>query len=352
MTNKNEEKAPPPSVGFTYNLMRSKSEQESEFDSIETINAIKNSLLSGGYAVTLLEANDSLPSALENNHFDIIFNIAEGVNGRSREAQVPALLDFFNLKFTGSDATTLCVCLDKALTKHILVSHKIKTPAFQLIDSPDFILNPKLIFPLIVKPNAEGSSKGITGTSVANNKTELKKIVNNLFKSYNQPLLIEEFIPGREFTVGIIGNGNDVQVLPPMEVIFLNDEEYNFNHYSIKHDFENKIEYQCPANVSHIINLLIMDTAKKIYNVLGCKDFARIDFRLSPYNELNFLEINPLPGLTPGYSDMPMIAEKNGISYESLINMILSAAIKRYSDSSISWFHMNYNANYLSFNVH
>ena len=336
MSNKIEEKVPPPSVGFTYNLKRSKSEKEAEYDSIETINAIKNALVNSGYKVTLLEANKSLLRKLQNNHFDIIFNIAEGINGRSREAQIPALLDYFNIKFTGSDATTLGLCLDKALAKHVLVSHNIKTPAFQLIDSPEFTLNSQLTFPLIVKPNTEGSSKGISNISVAHNKVELKKAVRALFESYKEPLLIEEFIHGREFTVGIIGNGKDAHVFPPMEVIFLSDEKDNINHYNIKHDFENKLEYVCPADLSHIVSLKIMDTAKKIYNALGCKDFARIDFRLSQYNELNFLEINPLAGLTPDYSDLPMIAEKCGINYESLISMIISTAIKRYSDNEVT----------------
>ncbi|MEX1376335.1 MAG: ATP-grasp domain-containing protein [Eubacteriales bacterium] len=327
-----DEKDPPPSVGFTFNLKRSKSEEEAEFDSIETIEAIKKSLESNGYKVVLLEVDKSLPEKLLSNHLDIIFNIAEGANGRSREAQVPALLDFFNLKFTGSDATTLCICLDKALCKNVVIPHGVKTPAFQVIESADFVLDKNIKFPVIVKPNAEGSSKGISSVSVVKSKKQLKDLVGYLLSNASQTLLLEEYIKGREFTVGVLGNGSDAYALRPMEIEFLNAAENTVYDYSVKQDYQSKVKYVCPANISDKTEKVMMETAVKIYNILGCKDLSRIDFMLNEKNELYFIEINPLPGLAPGYSDMPMIAEKNGISYESLINMVLSAAIKRYSE--------------------
>ncbi len=330
MIERDEEKELPPSVGLTYNLKRNKTEADAEFDSIETINAIKKALIKSGCSVTLLEVNKSLPKKLLNKHFDIIFNIAEGVNGRSREAQIPALLDFFKLKFTGSDATTLCLCLDKSLAKTIIASGNIKTPASQVVESTDYKLNSKLKFPLIVKPNSEGSSKGISDMSVVKDAKQLKTIVRTLLENYGQPLLIEEYIKGREFTVGVLGNGSDTFVLNPMEIEFIEPKENQIYDYCVKQDFQDKINYVCPPDLGRIVTRNMIESARKIYEILGCKDFARIDFRLSPRNELYFIEINPLPGLTPGYSDMPMIAEKNGISYDELIAMIFTSAMKRY----------------------
>lgn len=335
MTAANDEKVPLPSVGFTFNLKRSKSEREAEFDSIDTIKAIEKVLTESGYDVTLLEVSEELPQKLLSKHFDIIFNIAEGENGRSREAQVPALLDFLNLKFTGSDATTLCICLDKALTKHVVLSHNIKTPAFQVVYDREFKLENKLHFPLIVKPNAEGSSKGISSLSIVKNKRELRRLVTTLFETYTQPLLIEEFIEGREFTVGILGNGDDVTVMRPMEIEFLQKKGHNIYDYSVKQDFIGKIEYTCPPKMKPENERLMMETAKKIYNVLGCRDLARVDFRLSTTKGLQFIEINPLPGLAPGYSDMPMIAEKNGIPYAELINTVIKIATERYLGDAV-----------------
>ena len=327
-----DEKDPPPSVGFTFNLKRSKSEEEAEFDSIDTIEAIQKSLEDNGYNVVLLEVDKQLPQKLLSNHLDIIFNIAEGANGRSREAQVPALLDFFKLKFTGSDATTLCICLDKALCKNVLMPHGVVTPAFQVVESADFVLDKKIKFPVIVKPNAEGSSKGISSVSVVESKKQLKNLVETMLSDAPQALLVEEYIKGREFTVGVLGNGSDAYALRPMEIEFVNAPQNTVYDYSVKQDYESKVKYVCPANISAKVEKMIMDTSVKIYNILGCRDISRIDFRLTDKNELYFIEINPLPGLAPGYSDMPMLAEKNGISYDSLVNMVLSAAIKRYSE--------------------
>ena len=330
MAVKIDDKIPPPTVGFTYNLKRSKSEKEAEFDSLATIKAIKKALNDAGYNVKLLEVNKSLPKKLVNSHLDIIFNIAEGANGRSREAQVPALLDFYNLKFTGSDATTLSVCLDKALTKQVVMSGGIKTPGFQVIKSENFKLNPGLKFPLIVKPNAEGSSKGISKISVVNDAAELKIVVLNLWDMYKQPILVEEYIKGREFTVGVLGNGDDLNVLKPMEVEFLQKSDNSIYDYSVKQDYDDKVNYVCPACLTPMEEAVMTNAARDIFNILDCKDVARIDFRLSDDNELHFIEINPLPGLAPGYSDLPMLAESNGISYDELVKIILQNALKRY----------------------
>ena len=332
MTQKSNEYPPPLNVGLTYNLKReNSSEMEAEYDSIETITAIQNALTKQGHRVTLLEANRGLLNNLLESNIDIVFNIAEGTSGRSREAQVPALLSLYGYQFTGSDATTLCICLDKSLTKRVLMSQKIKTPQFQLIGDRNYVLNPKLKFPVIVKPNAEGSSKGITSISIVQDPDELRTTLVGLLGTYRQPMLVEEYISGREITVGVLGNGADTRVLRPMEIVFKEkDIAYNIYDYTVKQDYIEKIQYVCPAPVSVKIEKKIVDTAKKIYDILDCKDYARIDFRLFE-EQLYFIEINPLAGLAPGYSDLPMLAKANGIEYDELINNILTSAIKRYA---------------------
>jgi D-alanine-D-alanine ligase len=329
----NDETQPPPlKVGLTYNLKRDgANEAQAEFDSIETINAIKEAIEKLGHKVVLLEADGELPPKLAQSRPDIVFNIAEGTNGRGREAHIPSLLSYYDIKFTGSDETTLCICLDKALTKRILISHKIKTPRYQIIESADFKINRNLKFPLIAKPNAEGSSKGISDISVVRSHSELYELVERHFAQSEAVLLLEEFIEGREFTVGIVGNGTETRVMRPMEIRFrTSGEGYDVYDYTKKKYCEKYIEYVCPAQLSCELEREMTVTAKKIYEVLGCRDFSRIDFRLTEFNELYFIEINPLAGLTPGYSDFPMIAKANGVEYEELIAQILAAALKRY----------------------
>ncbi len=330
---KNEEFQPPPlKVGLTYNLKHDNtSESEAEFDSIDTINAIANALKSSGCEVILLEADRELPNKVLNNSIDIVFNIAEGANGRGREGHVPSILSYYSIKHTGSDETTLCVCLDKALAKRVLVSHRVKTPKYQLIEDLGFKLNKNLLFPLIVKPNAEGSSKGITEVSVIKSTEDLSRVIEENFKEKKHALLLEEYIEGREFTVGIVGNGKETRVFRPMEIVFKNKTRgYDVYDYEIKKDCMKHVEYVCPPQLSPYMEKKMMDTSRKIYGILGCRDFARIDFRLTQYNDLYCIEINPLAGLTPGYSDFPMLAEANGVKYDELIGLILTAAIKRY----------------------
>ena len=243
----------------------------------------------------------------------------------------PSILNYYGIRHTGSDETTLCVCLDKELAKRILISHNVKTPRCQLIASRDYKLKKNLSFPLIAKPNAEGSSKGISEISVFKNEGELIKFTDGYFSRQNDVLLIEEYVVGREFTVGVVGNAKETRVFRPMEIAFKQKKSgYGVYDYSIKKDCMKYVDYICPSSIGTAVEKTMMRTAKKIYEALGCRDFARIDFMLTADNELYFIEINPLAGLTPGYSDFPMIAEANGVKYDELIAMILSAALKRY----------------------
>ena len=307
-------------IGIIYNLKRDAAsnlpDDEAEYDDYDTILAIKSALEGNNCRVELFEATEELPLMLANHKVDIVFNIAEGTKGRGREAQVPAILNFFQLPFTGSDETTLCIALDKALTKRLLASYHIKTPKYIVVRKEMPIVTGKFAYPAIVKPNAEGSSKGISNLSIVVNTNELRQLLLRDMDLYRQDMLVEEYIDGREFTVGIIGNGKDIRVFPPMEIIYTDRKKlYNIYSYEVKKDFKKYIRYECPAKISIDTQTEIENTARKIYEILNCKDFARIDFRLSPTGGLYFIEINPLPGLAPGYSDFPMIAEFNGMDY-------------------------------------
>lgn len=324
-------------IGIVYNLKKGiKTEvidEEAEYDSIDTVLAIKAALETQGHNVILLEADKSLPDKLRDTHIDIAFNIAEGFGGRCREAQVPAILNFYGIPYTGSDETTLCIALDKALTKKLLSLHKIRTPKYILISPEKTKISLNLKYPVIVKPNAEGSSKGISDKSIVKSAKELRALVNKNLNLYRSSMLAEEYIEGREFTVGIIGNGKDTKVLPPMEIIYKKETQENFHVYSynVKQNYKEYIDYKCPASLTEEQEKEMIDMSAKIYDILGCRDFSRIDYRMSEDGKIYFIEINPLPGLAPGYSDYPMLAEKSGIEYTVLVNSILQAALSRLS---------------------
>ena len=322
-------------VGLTYNLKKGiKSDVEdieAEYDNIDTVHAIKEALEQLNCKVELLEADVGIFKDLLEKKIDIVFNIAEGIYGRGREAQIPAILNFLKIPFTGSDETSLCISLDKALSKRILSTYGIRTPGYQLVFNINTGIDSNLRFPLIVKPNAEGSSKGISDCAVVCSMQELQQQLEKNFEMYNQTMLLEEFIYGREFTVGIVDNGEDTVVFPPMEIIYRNKEQkHNIYSFNVKKNYKEYIEYSCPALLENGLKSRLIDAAKKIYNILECKDFSRVDFRLSEQGEIHFIEINPLPGLAPGYSDYPMIAEFKGIGYKSIIKMVLNSALKRH----------------------
>ncbi|MCL2879160.1 MAG: ATP-grasp domain-containing protein [Treponema sp.] len=319
-------------VGVAYNLKRNAPsalpDAEAEFDDIDTIRAIQNALESAGCDVALYEATEEFPAMLSRNRPDIVFNIAEGMNGRGREAQVPAILSFLGIPFTGSDETTMCLAMDKALAKRLVASHGVHTPQYRLIkQSPT--PETDLAFPVIVKPNSEGSGKGITGFSVVNDSAALNRLLAEKMAAYNEDMLAEEYITGREFTVGILGNGDKLRVFPPMEIIF-NDKSGGIYSCEVKKNFRQYVSYKCPADISVSLENEIKDAAETVFRALECRDMARVDFRLSPEGKLYFIEINPLPGLAPGYSDFPMIAEFCGMDYQELIQTILNNALTRY----------------------
>ena len=322
-------------VGVVYNLKRhiitDPPDAEAEFDDGETINAIANALESAGHRVALFEADTGLFSKLVEDRPDIAFNIAEGTGGRGRESRIPAILNYIGIPFTGSDETAMCLTMDKSLAKRILSTYGINTPASVLVranaPAPDGIGD--LNYPLIVKPNAEGSGKGITELSVVNDVREARKALAEALRVYKQDMLVEEYIEGREFTVGILGNGENARAFTPMELIF-KDAGRNIYGYETKRRFREFVDYKCPPDAGGDKLAELTDTALKIFDILGCADLARIDFRMDARGRVYFIELNPLPGLAPGYSDYPMLAEFCGVGYDGLINGILDAASARY----------------------
>lgn len=323
-------------VGIAVNIKTDHfSDTQAEFDEPETILAISNALKTCGFETVVLEATDEFTRKLEYEKPDIVFNIAEGKSGRNREAQIPAILEYFGVPYTGSDVATLAISLDKSLTKRIVQNCGIETPPSFFIKKGSLEFPDDLTFPILVKPNAEGSSKGISDTCVAENLTQLHKLVHQAMNNYGEDLIAEQYIDGREFTVGIIGNGSDIHVFEPMEIIFEKFKSYKIYGYEVKKNFRDYISYQCPPDIPEKLKTQMMHDAEIVYNTLGCLDFARIDFRLSNDGKVYFIEANPLPGLAPGYSDFPMLAAFNGIEYNSLVCKVLYCALKRFGMKAV-----------------
>ena len=323
-------KAQPIRIGFTYNVKRAATgDDEAEWDPPETIISIANALARQGHIVVHLEATPDLPRVLAEAEVDLIFNIAEGVEGRNREAQVPALCELLGIPYTGSDSATLAIALDKALAKKVLLQHDILTPKFQLMESPRERLDSEMKFPLIVKPNAEGSSKGVNATNVVDTEEELRAAVKSIVERYRQPALVEEYIAGREFTVGLLGDKRP-RVLPPMEICFkAKDESRPVYDYTVKQEWEKHVYYECPAKLTEAEQKAMEKIARATFWALDCRDVARVDVRMDDQGRIYVLEVNPLPGLTPDYSDLVLIAKASGMEYDQLIAEIMTGGLRR-----------------------
>ncbi len=230
--------------------------------------------------------------------------------------------------FTGSDSATLSICLDKGLAKRLLKD--VDTPEWQVLVTGREKLR-AFKYPVIVKPNAEGTSKGITSKCVVDDEAGVREVAREIIERYGQPALVEEYVFGREFTVGLLGERRP-RVLPPMEVAFLNPSERPVYDYECKQDWQRFVRYEVPANVTKEELRAIERTSRTTFTTLGCRDVARVDLRLTPTGKVYVIEVNPLPGLTPDYSDLCLIANGTGMDYRTLIGEILSGAIKRWRD--------------------
>ncbi len=327
-------------IGITYDLKESvpvgQNEPEDtleEYDSQETIDGIAAALESAGHTVLNLGGGREFLRGVLEAKVDFAFNIAEGLGiYRSREAQVPSVLEMLDIPYTGSDPQTLTICHDKHLAKKMVSLAGVSTPKWHFVASLDALggINwADFSFPVFLKPAYEGSSMGVRLTSRVEKAQELKEAVGRLLKSYEQPVIIEEFVDGDEVTVGIIGN--TPKVLGIMRVLPRDKITHFVYSLEIKRDWEKLIDYECPARLPEETLAKISDFALRVFKTLDCRDFARLDFRLSRTQEPYFLEINPLPGLNPHSSDYPIMAYKMGWTYNALINAILSAALERYA---------------------
>jgi D-alanine-D-alanine ligase len=336
-------------VGLTYNLKKPAEVEAGqpedfyiEFDDEETVEAIADALRKGGSDVTRIEADEKALNRLSRLKLDIVFNIAEGLHGESRESHLPAILEMLDIPYTGSGPLTLAIALDKALTHQILSANGVPSPAFQVFSNPNEKRKRGLRFPLVVKPLAEGSSKGIRSSSFVKDEFSLKKQVQWVTETYNQPAIVEEFISGREFTVGLIGN-NEPNVLPPVEILLnkLPSQASPLYSYEAKWVWdvpENPMDiFCCPADISPKLERQIKKTATKTFKVLNCRDLCRMDMRLDEAGIPLVLEVNPLPGLIPdpdAHSCLPEAARAAGLSYEQLICTVLWHSLGRYNMQS------------------
>lgn len=286
----------------------------------------------------LIEANLNAYNNFIKEKPDIVFNIAEGSNGISRESQIPAMLDLLNIPYTASDPLTLATCLNKARSKEILSYYGIPNSKFRVINSKTDLLNSALKYPLIIKPIGEGSSKGIFNSSLIYSFEDLNGTLESRIENYNQSFIAEEYLPGREFTVAVMGNGEEAEVLPIVEINFdaLPPSIHPIYSYEAKwildgpdHPLE---MYKCPADLNEKLEEKIKKITLDAYNVLNCKDWSRIDVRLDNYGEPNIIEVNPLPGILPdpnNNSCYPKAARASGLTYSEMINNVLYFALKR-----------------------
>jgi D-alanine-D-alanine ligase len=310
-----------------------------EWDSPTTIAAVESALSRLGKVVRL-EAKEDFPERLRQTKPDIVFNIAEGFLGVNREAHVPAICEFYGIPYSGSDPFTLSLCLDKGRTKETLAFRGIPTPRFAVVRKLEELkaATEGLNLPLFVKPLHEGSSKGITDSNLCWDAKHLFRQTEFLLENYDQPVLVEEYLPGKEFTCAVLGNGDAATVLP---IVAMNFETlpagalpiYSFDAKFVWDRPENPLDiFQCPARITSALQASIERVTLDAFRVLGCRDWARIDVRLDGSGVPNVLEVNPLPGILPDPADnscLPKAARAAGIGYDELIQSCLKHAAAR-----------------------
>jgi D-alanine-D-alanine ligase len=311
-----------------YRALGYSEEEIAEFDSIGTIDALAEALEALVCEPVRVGRGQALAARLvAGERFGLVFSIAEGLKGRSREAQVPALCELFDQPYLFSDPLTAAAALDKAVAKRLVRDAGVKTPSFVVAHGSASELAGWTDFPAFVKPLAEGTGKGCEAASLVYNHDELEAAATRVIERYRQPALVEQYLPGREFTVGIVGNGDDARVLGVCEILLRENAEANV--YSL-HNKELCEELVIYAPASDPEALLAGSRALDAYRALECRDTARIDFRSDAHGEPYFLEANPLAGLNPWHSDLPILAAQNGIAFTALIGMILDAGLARY----------------------
>lgn len=333
-------------IAFTYNVRHTKpaldqaAQDEAEFDEPETIKAIHDAIVANGYECTDIEADEDAYGKLktEKGKIDLVFNIAEGLRGEMREAQIPAMLEMLGLPYTHSGALASAITLDKTLTKKIWLYHGLPTPRFVLVGVKEKPYVENLRFPVLVKPNAEGSSKGVFNDNVIEDPDRLVGKIREIRKAYGNGVLVEEFLSGREFTVTVMGNKTPY-ILPIVEQnfdVFPKDMPH-LASYEAKWFFEDtlpdpSVAYHCPAKISFSLEKLMCELCIKAFTVLGCRDIVRIDIRLDREGKPHLLEINTLPGMMPGenvVSYYPVAARAAGWNFTRTVGQIITHARER-----------------------
>lgn len=320
-------------IGITYDLRDEYlaqgfgREETAEFDKAETIDMIESVLHDLRHIPERIGNIKSLIGKLAaGERWDLVFNIAEGMYGFGREAQIPAVLDAYRIPYTFSDPLVLALTLHKGMAKRVIRDLKIATPDFYVVEDETQIKNVDLPLPLFAKPVAEGTSKGITGASKISDYQDLETVCRHLLRTFHQPVLVERFLPGREFTVGIVGAGVEAKVLGVMEVLMQANAESEVYSYHNKENYQGLVEYKL---VSGSLAQACSETALQAWLGLGCRDAGRVDLKLDEAGVPNFIEVNPLAGLNPKHSDLPILSGLAGIDYHQLIEMILDSAVKR-----------------------
>ncbi len=321
-------------IGLVYDLrsdylaMGYRESDVAEFDSEGTIAALQEAIESLGYAVERIGHGRSLALALAaGRRWDLVFTIAEGLKGRSREAQVPALLELYEIPYTFSDPLVCAVTLDKAVAKKLVAAEGLPTPGFAVVRSAEEVASVDLSYPVFAKPLAEGTGKGIDPHSKIDTPQQLAIVCGRLLGQYQQPVLVETYLGGREFTVGIVGTGPKARVLGTMEIAVAGAGEPAIYSYLNKEECERRIRYSALREPG--MKQAVEALALGCYRALECRDGGRVDLRCDEGGRPYFLEVNPLAGLHPSHSDLPMIATQEGMAYESLIGAILDSAFER-----------------------
>lgn len=320
-------------VGLTYDLksdylrMGFSEEESAEFDRDDTIDAIENNLIEMGFETERIGNVKELAAALvDGKRWDIVFNICEGMYGIGREAQVPALLDAWNIPYVFSNPLVLSLTLHKAMTKMVIRDAGLMTPDFYVVKSMADIDMVNIPFPLFAKPLSEGTGKGIDARSVVDGPEELRSVSEKLLEKFKQPVLIEKYLSGREFTVGITGTGTEAVTTGTMEILLNEKAEQGVYSYANKDEYDTLVNYRVPEEY---ITAQCEELALGVWNVLGCEDGGRVDIRCDDNGIPNFIEVNPLAGLHPVHSDLPILSKLNGISYSEVLSRIMKSAVKK-----------------------
>ena len=323
-------------IGLAYDLRNEylaagySEEETAELDRPETIDALAEAIAALGHRVDRIGSARRLVQRLAaGDRWDLVFNFAEGIHGQARESQVPCILDVFGIPYTFSDPLVMAVCLDKGLAKLVVRQAGLPTPDFAVVERAEQVEQLRLEFPLFVKPVAEGTGKGVSPASIVHDQSSLLARCEELLSRFHQPVLVESYLPGREFTVGLVGTGPEARVLGTLEICLRPTAEPNVYSYQNKEYCEERVDYVFVRPEEDPVVAQAEQIALAAWQVLGCRDAGRLDLRCDAQGRPQFLEANPLAGLHPTHSDLPMICTARGIPYQRLIGWIIESAAKR-----------------------